>query len=197
MANYRLTNETQQVGDNVLYRIEALEAIAELDVYVGTKGGWVQGEHNLSKDGKCWVADDATVSGNALVTGDALVADTADITGSATIMDNAKVFGDATISGDVTVSENAIVYDNADIGGSIKVYRDARVFGDFAGSGNYDLSEGAYIRTGSDVLSVTGIYNFTMYRTEYGHSPLPERLPETLVGLVEESLDRWKIPLTT
>lgn len=85
---YRLTDESIEVDDKTLYRIEALKDFG--DVRKGDKGGFVESDKNLSQEGDCWVCGNAKVYGNALVCGDA------------------KVRGDAKINSD----EDYIVFKN-------------------------------------------------------------------------------------
>ena len=50
---YKLTNETIEVDDKTLYRIEALKDFG--DVRKGDKGGFVESVKNLSNNGDAWV----------------------------------------------------------------------------------------------------------------------------------------------
>lgn len=101
---YKLTEETINVMDRTLYRIEALKDFN--DVKKGDKGGFIEKEDNLSQNGNCWIYDDARVYGNALV------------------RDNAEIYSDA------IVSSYAIVFGNAKVGGIASIYGCARVCGD-------------------------------------------------------------------
>ena len=80
---YRLTDETINVMDRTLYRIEALKDFG--DVKKGDKDGFIEKEENLSQSGNCWVYYNAMVYGNAEVYG------------------HAKVYGDAVVFGKVKV----------------------------------------------------------------------------------------------
>ena len=125
MKKYELTNETKTLaGGTVLHRIRALRDIPRFGVKAGELGGFVEGENNLSQDGKAWVSDNAEVSGNAKVYGNAEVYGNAKVYGNAWVSGNAKVYGNAAVSGDARVSGDAEVYGNA------KVYGDAEVSGD-------------------------------------------------------------------
>ena len=68
---YKLTEETTNMGNRTLYRIEALRDFS--DVKKGNKGGFVEKEDNLSQSGDCWIYGDAKVYNNALVRDDAKV----------------------------------------------------------------------------------------------------------------------------
>ena len=106
---YKLTEETINVGDKTLHRIEALRDFC--DVKKGDKGGFVEKEENLSQSGDCWVYDKAKVYDNAQVCGDAMVY------GNAEVYDDAKVFEEAKIYGNAKVSGDARVYGKAKICG--------------------------------------------------------------------------------
>ena len=73
---YKLTDDTIKVGEQTLYRIEALRDFAYIKK--GDKGGYVRNEHNLSHKGDCWVYGNAMVYGDAIVYGDAAVVNNAD-----------------------------------------------------------------------------------------------------------------------
>lgn len=103
---YKLTEETINVFNKTLYRIEALRDFN--DVKKGDKGGFIEKENNLSQSGNCWVYGNAKVRDNAKVYGIAWVCD------NARVRDNAKVCGDARICGDAKVESNGdyIVFKN-------------------------------------------------------------------------------------
>jgi carbonic anhydrase/acetyltransferase-like protein (isoleucine patch superfamily) len=105
-----------------LYRIRALDRIDSLlGVNRGDLGGYVEGYHNLSQEGICWVYCDAVVYGNARVSNSASVGSNAEVHGNARIEDNAVVGDEAEVYG------NAEVRDHAKIEGYAKVYGNARV----------------------------------------------------------------------
>lgn len=103
-----------------LFRIKAIRNFN--DISKGFTGGLVQGEHNLSHEGYCWVYKSAKVCGNAKVYGNA------QIYHNATIGEEAKVFDDVRIYGDSKVYGNAKVYGFAEVDGKARVYGDARVY---------------------------------------------------------------------
>ncbi len=90
---------------------------------VGTVGGFVDLEANLSHTGGCWIYGDAEVSGDAKVSGDAEVSGKAYVFGNAQVSDDAQVYGNAHIYGNTTVYGNARVY------GYAKVFDNARIYG--------------------------------------------------------------------
>ena len=70
MKKYELTEEVNEHG---LHRIRALRDIPLYGVKKGDLGGFVERENNLSQEGDCWIADNATVKDFAGVHDDALV----------------------------------------------------------------------------------------------------------------------------
>lgn len=73
MKKYELTNNNLKYGYNVVYRIIALRDFG--NVKAGDLGGYVEGEHNLSHDGNCWIYDDAIITGNVSLSGSVSVMD--------------------------------------------------------------------------------------------------------------------------
>jgi hypothetical protein len=55
-----------------LYRIRAIRDFD--DIKKGEIGGFVEGEHNLSHDGGCWILEPAQVVGSSHVSGNARIA---------------------------------------------------------------------------------------------------------------------------
>ena len=137
---YRLLeNDTFRFKDDngivrKLYRIEALQEIRE-DVTVGTKGGYVECERNLSQTGSCWIYDDAKVYDMAKILDDAIVYDNARVYDYAICDGISQVFEDSTVSGyasvrnDARVFGRAIVCNYAIIEGHARVYDDVTIAG--------------------------------------------------------------------
>ena len=112
--------------------------VADKDFYchgilirAGKCGGLVDGSHNVSQSGSCWVTEDACVMGDSTVRDDALV------TGGSIITGGAKVIQNATVEDDCQVSDGATVRGNARISGSVAV-SDGVVIG-------RDMSAGIYV----------------------------------------------------
>lgn len=120
-----------------LYRIKALKEINTLTgmVNAGDLGGYIEGEHNLSQEGDCWVNDRALVFGNAQVKDDAYVTGSASVFGDAIIsnkglvFNHAKVFGKALVSDEASVCQNAKVYGQAKVLNKSVVKENSEVFG--------------------------------------------------------------------
>ena len=147
---YKLTEETINVGDKTLHRIEALRDFS--DVKKGDKGGYIEKEENLSQNGNCWVYDDAMVYGSARVFGNAIVylhavvCDNAVVCGKAIISGNATIFGNANVHGDAKVYDEAKVYGDAWVYGTAEVYGNARIYG------NAEIRGDAEIASNSDYI---------------------------------------------
>lgn len=107
-----LRGESIRVNNRVLYRIIATRDFG--DVKAGQKGGYVEGEYNLSHDGAAWIYDEAKVYGTAEVSDDARILDEAIVKGSAKIKGKAEVSENAIVDGPVFVF-------NSKISGSAKV----------------------------------------------------------------------------
>lgn len=102
-----------------LYRIISIKDFS--DVKSGDIGGFVEGEHNLSHNGDCWIYDNAAVFGNAFVKEDAIVK------GEAIVRDDAFVTGAAVVADYCVISDKAIVRDNALIQDNVVVEGEAVV----------------------------------------------------------------------
>jgi len=89
-----------------LYRIKALRDITIVKehwtVSEGDLGGYVEGYHNLSQKGSCWIFDDSKVYSNAKIEDNAIVKSVS------------EVYGNAVVKDDVIISQSE-VYDNARI----------------------------------------------------------------------------------
>ena len=128
---YKLTDETKNLDEVILHRIECVEAFA--DVKIGDKGGWIEKESNLSQADDAWVYEDAKVHGNARVF------DKAEVWGYAEVCDNAKVFGKAKVFG------NAELHGNTEVRTYISKTPDCSTLNFFEktvkSNGNIDLNE--------------------------------------------------------
>jgi carbonic anhydrase/acetyltransferase-like protein (isoleucine patch superfamily) len=105
-----------------LYRIRALKnsiCYRYGITYKGDLGGYIEGYHNLSQEGKCWVFSNAKVYDNARIEDDAAVVAGEDI----------EVFGNAIIKNSAVVSDSVKIYENAVVRNSAKVSDNARVYG--------------------------------------------------------------------
>ena len=110
-----------------LYRIQAVRDFG--DVKSGDLGGYIQGEHNLSHEGTCWVSDNARVFGEASVWGDAQVCDNARVSEETQVYGNARVCGHGQVWDFAQVSDYGKVYDDAQLFGHAQVCGDAQLCG--------------------------------------------------------------------
>ena len=159
---YKLTDETIEVEDKILYRIEALKDFGEIKK--GDKGGFIESENNLAHEGNAWVSDNARVYGDACVFDNAQVYGNAFVSGYAQVYGNARVYGNAwlydntRVCGYAWVADNARVYgdanvcDDSSVFGSALVYDNARVYGDALVRGYACVCGDAEISNKSDYI---------------------------------------------
>ena len=112
---FKLTDETIEVFDKTLHRIEALKDFS--NIKKGDKGGFIEKEENLSHLGNAWVYDDAKVFDNAVVKNNAKIRNHAQIYGHAHIVGNARVCGMAQIYGNSIIGNYARIHNEVIICG--------------------------------------------------------------------------------
>ena len=96
-----------------LYRIIALRDFGEVEK--GQKGGYIEGEHNLSQSGNCWVAGLAHVRKQARVEKNALVCDFVEVTDEALLTDDTQASGHAHIGGFARMEDESMAEDHTRI----------------------------------------------------------------------------------
>ncbi|QLB42459.1 MULTISPECIES: hypothetical protein [Mannheimia] len=154
MKKYCLIESDKGDDKQKLYQIQALRDFTTSDgheVKVGDLGGFISGEHNLSQEGNCWVAnsaevwDQAYVSENAYLGGFSRLYDQAQLYGNARVTrgnigDNVKIYGNAQVSVKGQISDHVEIFGNAAvcgkntrICGSVKIFENARVGGNAIG----------------------------------------------------------------
>lgn len=144
---YEFTGETKvNKQGKTLHRIRSLVEFDE--VRVGSIGGWIEGEHNLSHEGKAWVESNAEVFDRAVVRDNARVTGSAIVCEYAVIHDNAWVHDFSTVKG------------SAEIGGTCKTFGWCEIKGQSRLRGNVQVGEEAVISgyislTGDDVIKGT------------------------------------------
>ena len=104
-----------------LYRIVAVRDIPAASV--GSVGGWVGSEANLSHSGDCWIFPDAQAYEDALLCDDALLFDNARMYGKARVGGRAQVMGDASVFGNAQVSGDSLLLGRARVRGNAVVVR--------------------------------------------------------------------------
>ena len=171
---YKLTEETINVNDRTLYRIESLKDFS--NVKKGDKGGFVEKESNLSHYGDCWICDNAMVYDNALVygkarvcqdakirgnarvhedamvCGNAIVSCNAIVCGNAMVCGNAEIRGNAVVCGKARVSDKTIVFDDAEVYDNAWVYGNAEIYGNARVYGNAEIGENAKVESAADYI---------------------------------------------
>lgn len=121
MDKYRLTDIKIEHEGRTLYRIEALKDFGLISK--GTLGGYVEGTHNLSQYGTCWIKSNAKVYDYARVSEDAIIDD------FACIYEGARVYGKAVISDCAKVYNNARVFESANLSNNVEIYHSAKLYG--------------------------------------------------------------------
>lgn len=162
---YKLTDETLNLGNKVLHRIQALRDICGGLVKKGDIGGWIEKEDNLSHEGNCWVNSNAKVLDNAIVKGNARITDCAMVVGNSIICGYAFVYGNAIIADNAKISDQARILDQVYIGGNAiisdlamvhdraKVYGNSKVYGSARVGGCAILSGDAVVSQCMKVVS--------------------------------------------
>jgi len=146
-------DETDTIKDDVenetLYRIIAckkFKTASGREITPGTKGGYMSITCTLGHNKKCWIGDEARVSGQSKIKGNAEIFGNAKVISGCTIKDDVKVYGNAVVFSGCVLSEtvkvygNAEVYDDSVISGNVEIYDDAKIC-ECHISGNIDISD--------------------------------------------------------
>ena len=153
---YRLTENHINIGNRILYQIEALKDFG--NVKSGDLGGYIESEENLSQYDNAWVYGNARVYGDAQVRDNAQVYGDAQVRGNAQVFGNAQVHGNARVYGDAQVHGNARVYDDAQVHGSAKVFDNAEVYGDAKVYGDAQVHGSAKVFDNAEVHGDAKVY---------------------------------------
>lgn len=127
---YELVKDgSRKDGTVELFRVKALHDFDTLwsSIKAGELGGYVEGEKNLSQEGKCWIYPNARVLGHAEVSENAVVGspDGGEVV-NVNVYAHSKVNGNACVF-DGSICTNAVITGNAEvrscelIGGSVVV----------------------------------------------------------------------------
>ena len=147
------------------YRIKALkdfQLITGEIVKKGDLGGVVNGEHNLSQEGNCWIEfearafDNSTVSGNAVMKGNSWAKDNSIVSGNAVMKDHSCAKGDSRISGNVIMKDNSIAFDNSTVSGNAVMKDYSCADGNSIITGNAILQEDQCIKYGTVTTDLFG-----------------------------------------
>jgi hypothetical protein len=136
-----------------LYRVVALRAFR--DVEAGQRGGYIEGEHNLSHQGNCWVAGKAArVRQKARLRNDALACDFVDVSGNVEMWDQTLAHGHADLSGNVKMFDESEAGGYTQLFGSFEMRDRSRMGGHSVGCARASVSGNRFI-TGNCVLGGT------------------------------------------
>lgn len=108
---YEITDKTIIYDGITLYQIKALRNIPMRSVLVGSLGGYIEKESNLSQDGESWVYPDAKVLDDAQVLDDASVRNTSILRGDAIISDTSTLRGDCLMTTDTLEGVKTVVHE--------------------------------------------------------------------------------------
>lgn len=142
---YELIKENDCDSD---YRIKALKdfkLITGETVKKGDLGGLVDGEHNLSQEGNCWIEFEAVVYQKAKVVDNAV------------LKDYSWAFGNSTVSGNAVMKDNSIAFDNSTVSGNAVMKNNSRALDNSTISGNavmkdYSCADGNSTVSGNAVM---------------------------------------------
>ncbi|MDD0824424.1 hypothetical protein PTQ27_08110 [Mannheimia sp. AT1] len=131
MKKYCLIESERGDEDQKLYQIKALKTFTTsngTEVKEGDLGGFISGEHNLSHEGNCWVANSAEVWDQACVSENGYIG------GYTALLHNAKVYGNARVLRGC-ISNNVKIYDSAVVAVKNNIWDDVEIFGNATVSG--------------------------------------------------------------
>ncbi|WP_302153463.1 hypothetical protein [Eubacterium ventriosum] len=154
MKKYELTEDTRIHNGRKLHRIKALRDFG--DVKKGDLGGWIESESNLSQNDKCWVYDNAEVSGAAAVEQNAQIRNIAFVSNSAKIRENAIIKDRTIICQRVSVSGEAVVEGGAILFGDVEIWGEAVIGGDVTIDEYVQIGDNAKISKETDYATVKG-----------------------------------------
>ena len=124
------------IKENDYYRIKALknfQLITGEVIRKGDFGGLVQGKHNLSQEGNCWINLNAIACHNSKVIDNAVMKDNSRVFDNSTISGNAvmngvsKAYDHSTISGNAVMEDCSIAYKDSTITGNALLQADQHI----------------------------------------------------------------------
>lgn len=106
---------TEAIGPRgrALFRVRALRNFG--DVKAGDVGGFVEGTHNLSQEGECWIYD------NAMAVQRAQVRDNGRLKGNSIVLLNSRVRENAEVSGACWIDMDSDIAGTSRVSGSVRV----------------------------------------------------------------------------
>lgn len=125
---YEITTNELTIDGRKFFQIKSLRGFGS--IVAGKLGGYVEGEHNLSQEGTCWIDSGVILMDNARVTHDTFVSGNSFIRGNAqvrnrafvlntTVCDNAVVEGAARVIGGDHDCDRIVIKDDAVVSGNI------------------------------------------------------------------------------
>ncbi|WP_077064992.1 hypothetical protein [Mannheimia massilioguelmaensis] len=194
MKKYRLIESDKEYRGQKLYQIQALRDFTtsnDTEVKAGDLGGFLSGEHNLSHEGNCWVAnsaevrDKACVSENGYVGGCSYLNDAVQVFGNACITrgdfyGEVKIYDNATVYVKGTVCDEVEIFGNAEVGGkctnisgAVKIFENAVIGGVFIGDikicdnvqiyGNAQIEASCCLKGNAEIYGNTRIAGKNVY----------------------------------
>ncbi|HHW7519094.1 TPA: hypothetical protein ACU18R_002607 [Mannheimia haemolytica] len=176
MKKYSLIESDRSNEQQKLYQIKALKTFTtsnDTKVKEGDLGGFISGEHNLSHEGNCWVAnnaevwDQACVSENAYLGGFSSLSDQVQLYGNAKVIrgkisGNVKIYDNAKVAVKGSIKDEVEIFGNTVVGGketwiygSVKIFDNAQIGGNSFGkiriSGNAQIYGNARIEAKCDI----------------------------------------------
>jgi len=133
-----LKDQSIVIHGKILYRIRALRDFG--NVKKGDIGGYVQGEHNLSHDGECWVYNNAKMFDNSRVLDNAKMFnyskmfDIAEMRNYSKMYnfsemhDNAKMYNFSVMFDNAEMHDNTEMYDFSKASGNVKLISNAKLY---------------------------------------------------------------------
>ena len=115
------------IKENDYYRIKALkdfQLITGEMVQKGDLGGLVNGEHNLSQEGNCWISyyagafGKSSVKDNAVLKDSSMAYNSSTVSGNAVMKDCSLAFDNSTVSGNAVMQDNSCAEGNSIITGN-------------------------------------------------------------------------------
>lgn len=156
LKKYKFVGEKKEVQNTMLQQIQYTRSFA--GIVAGQMGGFVEGEHNLSHEGNCFISEGSFVFGNARVTDDAIVK------GVSMVKDNARVQEKSKIENSIIGADTIIMNDSWILNSAIQIFESTRqeVYGVMGSSkivGSSIVATGAIFGSRIENKNLTGILN--------------------------------------
>ncbi len=164
-----------------VYRIKALkdfQLITGEMIHKGDFGGRVEGEHNLSQEGNCWIGYNAGAHDHSRVMDNAVLKDysgafwNSTVSGNAVMKDHSCAKGDSRISGNVIMKDSSIARGNSTISGNAVMKDWSRTYNSSIITENAVLQVHQHIKFGTVTTDLLGTKDWigALY-AEFGIAP--------------------------